>query len=79
MTEPEDAFEKELFPAIERLIEQDYPNPNRGGCPGRDVLEKAAAAPAGLNEDETRVILDHVLKCWPCFKELKNLRRTRAH
>jgi hypothetical protein len=74
MTDPQDAFEKALYPAIERLIEQDYPNPPRKGCPDHSLLEKAATSPAGLSEEEKAAFVAHIVKCWPCFKDLKRLR-----
>jgi hypothetical protein len=80
MTDPADPFEKALYPAFEKVIKQDYANPNREGCPGQTFLEKAAISPSSLDPDERALLVQHVPKCWPCFKELKHLRETpQAH
>jgi hypothetical protein len=76
MTDPEDSLEKALYSAVEKVIQQDYPNPNRDGCPDRSFLEKAAAFPRSLNPAENALVVQHIPKCWPCFKELKHLRET---
>lgn len=73
---PESPLEKALYPAVENVIERDYPNPNRDGCLGRAFLEKAAFFPGSLNAEENALVVQHVPKCWPCFKELKHLRET---
>ncbi len=76
MTEPEDPLESRLYDAVERVIQQDYPNPSRSGCPDHSLLEKAAISPGSLNAHENALFVEHVPKCWPCFKELKQLRKT---
>lgn len=76
MTAPESPLEKALYPAVENVIERDYPNPNRDGCPGRSFLEKAAFFAGSLSAEENALVVQHVPKCWPCFKELKHLRKT---
>jgi hypothetical protein len=72
----EDPLEQALYSAVESVIRQDYPNPNRDGCPDRSFLEKAATSPGGLNPAENALFVQHIPKCWPCFKELKLLRET---
>lgn len=76
MTAEENSLEKALYSAVESVIQQDYPNPNRDGCPGPSLLEKAAASPSSLNPEENALFVQHIPKCWPCFKELKHLRET---
>lgn len=76
MTADEDPLEQALYSAVESVIRQDYPNPNRDGCPDRSVLERAAASPGGLNPAENALFVQHIPRCWPCFKELKDLRQT---
>jgi len=74
MTDKEDILEKALYPVLERVIQQEYPNPNREGCPDHSFLEKAATSPGSLTNEENALVVKHVPKCWPCFKELKQLR-----
>jgi hypothetical protein len=74
MTAEENSLEKTLYSAVENVIQRDYPNPNRDGCPDRSFLEKAATSPGSLNPEENALFVQHIPKCWPCFKELKHLR-----
>jgi hypothetical protein len=64
--------EKELLDAFDRVVHEDFPNPQRIACPGRDVLLKLAqqAADAQLAD-----LLAHIRRCAPCFDELKELRQ----
>jgi hypothetical protein len=79
MTDAEDSLEKALYPALEQVIREN-PNPQREGCPGHSFLEKAAASPGSLNAEENALFVGHVLKCWPCFAELKQLKKAEeAH
>ena len=64
--------EKELLEAFERIIHEDFPNPQRIGCPGREALLKLAEA-SGQSQ-QTRLVT-HIRQCAPCFDELKELRR----
>jgi hypothetical protein len=63
--------EKDLTDAFERLLERDFPNPDRTGCPGQDALSRFVACP---NAPELSILLEHVRRCAPCFEELKRLR-----
>lgn len=38
--------EKELLDAFDKVVHEDFPNPQRIACPGRDVLLKLAQWPA---------------------------------
>lgn len=76
MTDSEDALEKAFYPAIERLIKQDHPNSHRDGCPEHAFLERAAISPGDLSEEESARFVNHVLNCWPCFSEVKQLRES---
>lgn len=64
--------EKELLEAFERIIHEDFPNPQRIGCPGHAALLKLAEA-SGQSQ-QPRVVA-HIRQCAPCFDELKELRR----
>lgn len=67
--------EKELIDAFERRVHEDFPNPERIACPGRDQL-RLLAEPS--RESQLSHLLDHVRKCAPCFDELKQMRKSQA-
>lgn len=58
---------------IEELLLTAYPNPERKGCPGRQVLESLA----NQQRDESDPNWYHIWHCSPCFAEFKALRDTR--
>jgi hypothetical protein len=64
--------EKKLFDAFDRVVHEDFPNPQRIDCPGRDVLLKLAQRPA---DAQFAFLLAHIRQCAPCFDELKDLRQ----
>lgn len=64
-------FERELLDAFERAVHEDFPNPQRIDCPGREVLERLALEPTGMQFTH---LLTHIRQCAPCFDELKELR-----
>jgi hypothetical protein len=66
--------EKELLDAFDRVVHEDFPNPQRIACPGRDVLLKLAQRPA---DTQFAPLLAHIRQCAPCFDELKDLRQKR--
>lgn len=68
--------EKELLEAFERIIHEDFPNPQRIGCPENDALMKLAE---GFEHVGQGRLLAHIRKCAPCFDELKALRRKARH
>jgi hypothetical protein len=63
--------ERELIEFFERVVREDYPNPERVGCPSREVLKQAASSPMHAAQS----ILDHIAKCAPCLQEYDRLRR----
>jgi hypothetical protein len=64
--------EKELLDAFDRVVHEDFPNPQRIACPGREVLLKLAQHPA---DTQLTHLLAHIRQCAPCFGELKELRQ----
>jgi hypothetical protein len=67
--------EKELLEAFERIIHEDFPNPQRIGCPGEDALFRLVEESGPVQQKR---LLAHVRQCAPCFDELKELRRRRG-
>jgi hypothetical protein len=64
--------EKELLDAFDRVVHEDFPNPQRIACLGREVLLKLAQQPA---DTQVAHLLAHIRQCAPCFDELKELRQ----
>lgn len=64
-------FEKDLLDAFDTVVHEDFPNPQRVGCPGREILLKLAQRSA---DSQLAHLLAHIRQCAPCFDELKDLR-----
>lgn len=58
---------------IEELLLRAYPNPERKGCPGSDII-RALANKAVPPDDPA---WQHIWKCSPCFAEFKEVRDAR--
>ncbi|MEJ2147724.1 MAG: hypothetical protein P8020_21610 [Acidobacteriota bacterium] len=67
--------ERRLLRAGERLFRSHFPNPDRTGCPGPEVLRTMASRkPSSIPDD----FLDHLMHCSPCFVEYdRQLARAR--
>jgi hypothetical protein len=65
--------EQELIEAFERVVQEDYPNPERIGCPPKKVLRQSAISATRVPQS----VLDHLRKCAPCLKEYDALRSGR--
>ncbi len=50
----------------------DYPNPDRIGCPGADFLKRLATDRKSISLSDPA--LDHVANCSPCFREFAGYR-----
>jgi hypothetical protein len=61
---PEQKFER-ISRAVQESILQNYPNPERRGCPGHDVV-RSVAARTELQPDEP---WEHITHCSPCYEE----------
>lgn len=68
--------ERRFLDLLSKSALEDYPNPERKGCPGNDFLRQLAFDRHSISLDDTRV--EHVLHCSPCFRELTELRRQAA-
>lgn len=74
--------EKRILAALGRSLLRDFPNPDRIGCPGGEVLKRIATHEMNLSEAEKW--LDHLTSCSPCYRDFSQLqiayrsRRTRT-
>lgn len=68
--------EAELLVGWNRYLQARYPNPDRICCPGEAVLKKLAETPL---ESCDRKILDHVARCGPCARELREFHHKATH
>jgi hypothetical protein len=74
--------EKRILDALGRGLLKEFPNPNRAGCPGSDVLKRIASHEMPLTEAEKW--LDHLTSCSPCYGDFSQFqaayqsRRTRT-
>lgn len=74
--------EKRILDALGRGLLTEFPNPNRTGCPGAEVLKKIASHEMPLSE--AGKWLDHLTSCSPCYRDFSQLqagyrsRRTRT-
>ena len=74
--------EKRILDALGRGLLKEFPNPDRTGCPGSDVLRRIASHEMPLVEAEQWLV--HVTSCSPCYKDFSQMqsayrnRRTRT-
>jgi len=52
---------------LSRGLLKEYPNPDRVGCPGSDVLRRIASRTMPLSEADKW--LDHLGSCSPCYRD----------
>ena len=55
-----------------RGLQDEFPNPERAGCPGREIVAAIAAHRMPLSEAES--YLDHLTSCSPCYRDFLQLR-----
>ena len=65
--------ERRLLDALGRGLLKDFPNPERSGCPGSEVLKRIASRTMPLDESEKW--LDHLGSCSPCYGDFSEFRR----
>jgi hypothetical protein len=66
--------EARLLKAYQRvLLGGGFPNPNRAGCPGNEILK--AMAFRKLEDKQTRDWIEHLDTCTPCFREYTEFRK----
>ena len=69
--------EKRIMDALGRGLLKEFPNPDRAGCPGSDVLKRIASHEMPLPEAEKW--LDHLTSCSPCYSEFSELQAGYRH
>ena len=67
-----DRDERRILDALGRGVLKEFPNPQRVGCPGADVLKRIASHDMRLSEAEKW--LDHLGSCSPCYADFKRFR-----
>lgn len=65
--------EQRLREALRRTFLDGYPNPERRGCPGSDILKAIAYGKLTLEEAEPWI--DHLTTCSPCTREFSEFRK----
>jgi hypothetical protein len=66
--------ERRILDALGRGLLNEFPNPERTGCPGSDVLRRIAAHQMPLAEAERW--LDHLTSCSPCYGDFNQFRES---
>jgi hypothetical protein len=57
---------------VDDLFSSGHPNPQRRGCPSRDVLVALARKERPIGDPA----YDHLAKCSPCWVEVRDLKQT---
>lgn len=61
-----------MLDALGRGLLREFPNPERAGCPGSDILRGIAFHRVPLAQAE--VYLDHLTSCSPCYRDFSQFR-----
>jgi len=73
-----DRDEKRILDVLGRGLLKEFPNPDRVGCPGSDVLKRIASRAMPLPEADKW--LDHLGSCSPCYRDFLQFQSThRGH
>jgi len=65
--------EKRILDALGRGLLKEFPNPERIGCPGSEVLKRIVSRTMPLAEAEKW--LDHLGSCSPCYRDFSQFRK----
>lgn len=68
--------ERRILDVLGRGLLKDFPNPERIGCPGTDVLKRIASHEMPLSEADKW--LDHLGSCSPCYADFKRFQEAAA-
>lgn len=71
----DDELVRETVEAARQHYLNDFPNPDRTGCPPFDSLRRVAES----SELPDRGVREHLMTCSPCFREFQELRAARSH
>jgi hypothetical protein len=63
--------EKRILDVFNRGLLKEFPNPDRTGCPGSDVLRRIATRQMPFSEGQEW--LDHLGSCSPCYSDFLQL------
>jgi hypothetical protein len=69
--------EKRILDALGHGLLKEFPNPERSGCPGSEVLNRIASHEMPLSEAEKW--LDHLTSCSPCYRDFLELQAGYRH
>ena len=69
--------EKRILDVLGRGLLKEFPNPERTGCPGPDVLKRITSHDMPLAEAEKW--LDHLTSCSPCYSDFSQLQAAYQH
>jgi hypothetical protein len=72
---PEQKWDR-LQRKYQKAVQAAYPNPERHGCPGTEVLRGLAARSARFEDIEGDEPWKHVIHCAPCYREYLELRES---
>lgn len=72
---PEQKWER-LQREYQTAVQSSYPNPERQGCAGTDVLRDLAARSSRHEDIEEDERWKHVIQCAPCYREFLDLRES---
>jgi len=75
---PQQQWER-LQREYQKAVQTSYPNPERHGCPGTEVLQDLAARSARHEEIDSDQDWKHVIHCAPCYREYLDLRAACRH
>lgn len=62
-----------MLGVLGRGLQDEFPNPERIGCPGREIVAAIAAHKMPLSQAES--YLDHLTSCSPCYRDFLQLQR----
>ena len=68
-----DSQEDKLLKTLGKIVASSYPNPDRAGCPGEDVLRSVASRK--LDPVEQAHHIAHIATCSPCYSRVQALQK----
>ncbi len=62
-----------MLGVLGRGLQDEFPNPERIGCPGHEIVAAIAAHKMPLSQAES--YLDHLTSCSPCYRDFLQIQR----